>query len=118
LSEAQLAAARQHGDNDALAEALLDRAVIHSLQEEIRAAFDLFSQVEDTSQTDPNRSLRALSYAILTLYQQYNCMPDGTGGSATEITVRWRGAPDLQPLDARRQTRRGAANVGARAASF
>jgi CHAT domain-containing protein len=101
ISQQWLAQARQMGDASALAEALIWRAIVHIMQGELLAAMMCTAEVGCVAPQDANLCLRALSYELLTTYERFNAYPDGCGAGATEISARWRGAADLQPVDAR-----------------
>ena len=60
------------GDPLALADALLDRGVVHLLQDGLGAARQCFAEAKHLAANDVNRLLRALSYDVLAIYEQFN----------------------------------------------
>ena len=104
LAGSEVERVRGSGDPSALADALLSRGVVHLLQDELGSARQCFAEMKQMVATDVNRLLRACSYDLLTLYEQFNSFPNGAGGGATEISMRWNGASDLLPYDQQWQT--------------
>ena len=99
--------AARHAD-DALAAAATDatradgmivRAAVHIMTGEIVMARPLLLDALALVPDDANPRLRALSHLLNVMHQQYNVFPDRTGVGAVEVTARWAGAADLQPLD-------------------
>lgn len=90
---------KEQGDKLSLADALLGRGVVHLLQDELGSARQCFAETKQFAANDVNRLLRACSYDLLTIYEQFNSFPNGSGAGATEISTRWNGASDLLPYD-------------------
>lgn len=93
--------ARQEGDANMSADALIWRGIVHIMQGEPVAATSCLAEAERLAPHDANRCLRALGYNLLATYERFNSFPDGAGAGALEISARWRGAEDLQQVDAR-----------------
>ena len=91
IAEAALHDAREQKNREALADALLARGVVHLMQGEPPFALKCFQELEQAVPSDYNRRLRALNYANLAIYWQYNLFPDGSGAGGTELLARWNG---------------------------
>ena len=91
------------GDDAGRCDAAITRALVHLLQSEPGPASRLAAEALERAGGDPDRTLRALSCTLAAIHQQYNTFPDGNGVGAVEVSARWQGATDLQPLDARWQ---------------
>ena len=102
-ADALLAAARTPEET---ADALILRGGVHLLQGEPAPAVRLLERALEIVPNDASRTLRALSSLLLATHQRYNAFPDGNGVGAEEVSVRWRGAQDLLPIDARWQEAR------------
>ena len=87
------------GTPAAQADAMIVRASVHILAGEIMMAEPLLHDALALVPDDANRRLRALSHLLNAMHQQYNVFPDRTGVGAVEVTARWGGAAELQPLD-------------------
>jgi CHAT domain-containing protein len=91
IAEAALIDARGQKNRKALADALLARGVVHLLQGEPPLALKCFQELEQAVPSDFDRRLRALNYANLATYWQYNLFPDGGGAGGTELSALWNG---------------------------
>lgn len=101
IAEIHLLEATQIGDPVRIADALIWRGIAHLMQGEMGQASGCFEKAQGLVPVDANLQLRALSYEILAVYEKYNASADRNGAGAVEITARWHGVDDLQPLDAR-----------------
>jgi len=91
IAESALNEARGGKKPKLLADALIARGVVHFLQGESPLALKCFQELEQVVPSDFNRRLRALNYANLATYWQYNLFPDGAGAAGTELSARWDG---------------------------
>lgn len=91
IADSALHDARGHKNKEALADALLAQGIVHLLQGDPPLALKCFQELEQAVPSDYNRRLRALNYANLATYWQYNLFPDGGGAAGTELSARWNG---------------------------
>ncbi len=89
-AEVTLSKAQQLSDPAPIADALLVYGVVNLLQGELTAAQSCFKEISQIPSIDPGRLMRAVSYANLAVYYQYNRFPDGNGATAQEIEARWQ----------------------------
>ncbi|MES3034713.1 MAG: CHAT domain-containing protein [Gemmatimonadota bacterium] len=83
----------------ARADAMIVRAAVHIMAGEAALAPPLLHDAMALVPGDANRQLRAVSHLLNTMHQQYNVFPDRTGVGAVEVSDRWSGSAELQPLD-------------------
>ncbi|MBM3188312.1 MAG: CHAT domain-containing protein, partial [Chloroflexi bacterium] len=60
------------------------------------AALRCFAEVEAAVPADPDRRLRAVSYANLAMFWHYNRFPDGGGANGIELQAHWDGSAYLR----------------------
>jgi CHAT domain-containing protein/tetratricopeptide (TPR) repeat protein len=119
IAEGALEAARQGSDPAILADALLARGVVHLLQGEPPAALRCCEELEAGVPGDPDRRLRAASYANLATFWHYNRFPDGGGANGLELQAHWDGAAYLTAQQPRqREAFSQAKDVSARLESW
>ena len=101
LAETQLAQAQRARDVNAELDASIARGIVHLMQDEIRAAQEIFVAVQQRAPNDAIRQFRALTYELFALSEQYNTFADDSGATAVELTPRWS-VEKLEPYSTRR----------------
>ncbi|MCB9277668.1 MAG: CHAT domain-containing protein [Lewinellaceae bacterium] len=81
--------------------ALLWKAQVHILQGELTMARACLAECEKAAAGDLNADLMIETLRLLEIYERYNTAPDMSGIGAVQVSVFWRGAEDLKPLNER-----------------
>ena len=81
--------------------ALLWKAQVHILQGELTMARACLTECEKAAAGDLNADLMIETLRLLEIYERYNTAPDMSGIGAVQVSVFWRGAEDLKPLNER-----------------
>ncbi len=84
-AENRVATAKAAQQSEDLADALLGLGVVQILQGQTAAASASFKQIEVLVPNDPARQLRAVSFAEMACYWQYNMFPNYSGGSVSDM---------------------------------
>jgi CHAT domain-containing protein/tetratricopeptide (TPR) repeat protein len=91
---------RASTSRDAATDTLLDFATLHVLSGQISTAAELLEVVRPFVCDDVDRIARLQSLALWVAQQRYGVFHDGHGANAVEISARWSGMTELQPMDA------------------
>lgn len=81
--------ARQSGNAEKIADALLACGVVRLLQGEPAAALPYFAEVERAAPGDQVRALRAVSYAQMAEEWAFGLFPNWRGANAFELDAHW-----------------------------
>jgi hypothetical protein len=91
---------RTSATRDAATDTLLDFATLHVLSGQISTAAELLAIVRPFVREDAHRIARVQSLSLWIAQQRYGVFHDGSGANAVEISARWSGMTELQPMDA------------------